>query len=157
METLPCREGSAGCVGSSSAEFIRINRCPLWRGRLNRWILRRTLLDRPSDAEILRGFGQALGCWFDQGLPWGVSQITGNVRALVRRRPLDLVGELGASARLLAPAPTMAGDSFASVAGEFLYLGEADQMPWPVLGAQGGWEPFDCRWAVELVGLPEAA
>lgn len=99
----------------------------------------------------------ALGHWFDRGLPWGVNQFTGNVRALARRRTLELVGELGASARLLAPAPTMAGDSFASVSLEFLYLGEAEDMPWPVLAPGGLWEPFDCTWAAELVGLPDAA
>lgn len=139
------------------ADFHRINRCPLWRGRLNRWVLRRTLDDRPTDAAILQGVGEALGRWFDRGLPWGVNQFTGNVRGLARRRPLGLVGELGSSARLLSPAPTMAGDSFASVSLEFLYLGEADDMPWPVLGPGGLWEPFDCQWAAELVGVPDAA
>ena len=153
VKTLPCRVGSADYGGRSAA----INRCPLWRGRLNRWILRRTLLGNPSDAEILRGAGEALGCWFDRGLPWGVAELTGNVRGLARRRPLELVGELGASARLLAPAPTMAGDSFASVAVEFFYFGRATDMPWPVLGSDGRWEPFDCTWAAELVGVPDAA
>jgi len=51
----------------------------------------------------------------------------------------------------------MAGDSFASVALDFLYLGTADDMPWPVLDAGGSWEPFDCTWAAELVGVPDAA
>jgi hypothetical protein len=144
-------------VGRDAADFQRINRCPLWRGRLNRWILRRTLHDKPTDAAILHGTSEALGRWFDGDLPWGVKQLTGNVRALARRRPLELVGELGASARLLAPAPTMAGDTFASVSVEFLYLGAADDMAWPVLGPGGRWEPFDCTWAAELVGVPDAA
>lgn len=139
------------------AEHQRINRCPLWPGRLNRWILRRTLHDKPSDADILRGPGEVLGRWFDGSHAWGVNQLTGSVRALARRRPLELVGELGASARLLAPAPTMLGDCFASVAVDFLYLGAADDMPWPVLDASGLWEPSDCVWAAELVGVPDGA
>jgi len=140
-----------------AAEFQRINRCPLFRGRLNRWILRRTLRGNPSDTDILEGVAVALGRWFDRALPWGVSEIVGSVRALARRRPLELVGELGATARLLVPAPTMAGDSFASVALEFLYLGPATDMAWPVLSSDGQWTPSDCTWAAELVGVPDAA
>lgn len=82
-----------------------------------------------------------------------MGQLVGNVRALARRRPLEL-GELGASAQCLSSPPTMLGDSFASVRVEFLYLGAADNMPWPVLGRGGLWEPFDCLWAAELVGCP---
>lgn len=156
MKSPPTSVGPAASEGGAAA-FQLINRCPLWRGRLNRWILRRTLLDRPSDADILQGTRQAFESWFDRELPWGVKQLTGSVRAMARRRPLKLVGDLGASARLLAPAPTMAGDSFASVSVEFLYLGEAEHMAWPVLGFGGRWEPFDCVWAAELVGVPDAA
>jgi len=157
VDLLPCCGSTAAHAGNAAAEFQRINRCPLWRGRLNRWILRRSLHDRPSDDLILQGVAEALGQWFDRSLPWGVSQLPGNVRGLARRRPLELVGELGATAALLAPVPTMAGDSFASVALDFLYLGQADDMPWPVLGPGGRWDPFDCRWAAELVGVPDVA
>jgi hypothetical protein len=156
VETLPTSESSVACDGSTAA-WQRLNRCPVWRGALNRWVLRRTLRDKPSDADILQGTAQALGAWFDGGFAWGVSQLVGSVRAMARRRPLELVGPLGASARLLSPAPTMAGDSFASVCVEFFYLGEATDMPWPVLGAGGLWEPFDCVWAAELVGVPDGA
>lgn len=157
METLPRCGSPPPCDGSEAAEFQRINRCPLWRGRLNRWILRRSLLGNPTDREILEGTRGALEVWFARQLPWGVAELAGSVRALARRRPLELVGELGASARLLAPAPTMAGDCFASVSFEFLYHGPADNMPWPVLSPGGRWEPFDCTWAAELVGVPDAA
>jgi len=135
-----------------AAEFQRLNRCPLWHG-VNRWILRRTLLDRPTDADIFAGARAALAHWFDREFAWGVDALTGSIRGLARRRTLELEGELGASARLLVPAPTMAGDSFASLSFEFLYFGRADDMPWPVLAAGGRWEPFDCVWAVELVGV----
>lgn len=156
METLPSCDSAAACAGSTAA-WQRLNRCPVWRGGLNRWVLRRTLQDKPSDADILHGAGKALGAWFDGGFPWGVRHLAGNVRAMARRRPLELAGTLGASARLLSPAPTMAGDSFASVVVDFFYLGEADDMPWPVLGPGGLWEPFDCSWAAELVGVPDGA
>lgn len=141
----------------AASEFQRLNRCPLWRGRLNRWILRRTLHGKPSDAEILRGAAEALGVWFDGSHAWGVNELTGSIRGFVRRRPLELVGELGASARMLVPAPTMLGDCFASVAVEFLYFGAANDMAWPVLGSDGRWEPSDCVWAAELVGVPDVA
>lgn len=140
-----------------AGDFHRLNRCPLWRGRLNRWILRRSLHDRPTDAAILEGVGGALARWFDRGLPWGVNQLTGSVKGLARRRPLELAGDLVASSALLPTWPTLAGDTFASVALEFLYMGEADDMPWPVLSPDGRWEPFDCQWAAELVGAPDAA
>jgi hypothetical protein len=156
VDTLPRCDSSADRV-RGSAEFQRVNRCPLWRGRLNRWILRRTLIGRPTDADILRGTSSALEIWFDRAWPWGVPELAGNVRALARRRPLELVGQLGASARLLVPAPTMAGDSFASVSVEFLYCGAANDMAWPVLGADGRWDPSDCIWAAELVGVPDVA
>jgi len=157
VNTLPRPPGSAAHADRAVAEFQRINRCPLWRGRLNRWILRRTLRGNPSDAEILRGTADALGSWFDGALPWGVATLAGSVRAIARRRTLELVGELGASARLCVPAPTMAGDSFASVSLEFLYLGPANDMAWPVLSAGGLWSPSDCTWAAELVGVPDVA
>lgn len=157
VETLPSCVSPAASDGSSAA-WQRLNRCPVWRGGLlNRWILRRSLQDKPSDAEILQGIGKALGAWFDGRFAWGVRQLGGNVRGLARRRPLDLVGPLGATARLLSPAPTMAGDSFASVCVDFFYLGEATDMPWPVLSSGGLWWPFDCSWALELVGVPDAA
>lgn len=157
VKTSPRGVGPAASVGSGAAEFQQINRCPLWRGRLNRWILRRSLQGNPSEAEILKGTRAALERWFARDLPWGVDQLLGSVRAIARRRPLELVGELGASARLLAPAPTMAGDSFASVSVEFLYFGEASNMPWPVLDREGCWAPSDCTFAAELVGVPDVA
>jgi hypothetical protein len=120
---------------------------------INTWILRRSLADKPTDEEILRGTSDALAIWFARALPWGVDcSFGGCVRAMVRRRPLELPSAL--SARLVSPAPTLAGDTFASVRIEFLYLGRARHMPWPVLSAAGRWEPFDCRWALQLVAVP---
>ena len=157
MDTLPRCESVAAHACASAVAFRRINRAPLWRGRLNRWILRRTLIGKPTDDDILQGTAEALGHWFDGAFPWGVAELAGSVTAIARRRPLELVGELGASARLCMPAPTMAGDSFASVALEFLYLGPAIDMAWPVLSSGGQWTPSDCTWAAELVGVPDAA
>jgi hypothetical protein len=156
VETLPSCVSPAASVVSSAA-WQHLNRCPVWRGGLNRWVLRRTLADKPTDGRILHETAKALGAWFDGRFAWGVRQLAGSVRAMARRRPLEREGALGASARLLSPAPTMAGDSFASVVVEFFYLGTADDMPWPVLGAGGLWEPFDCFWAAELVGVPDGA
>lgn len=137
------------------AAFGDSNRCPLWRGRLNRWVLRRTLLGRPSDDEILRGVSDALAVWFDPSKLWGVPQLVGNVRRMRRRRPLELDGEVAATTDLLSSSPTMLGDSFASLSVEFLYFGQCVDMPWPVLDSFGRWEPFDCVWCVDLVGAPD--
>lgn len=149
----PRRESSGPCDDTANA-FAHANRCPLFPGRLNRWVLRRTLRGRPTDAEILQGAGDVLARWFSPALGWGAEVLIAHVRAVARRKALELSGELAAAAQACSPAPLMLGDSFASVAVDFLYFGRAPNMPWPVLDQAGEWLPLDCVWALELAGAP---
>ncbi|HET9930207.1 MAG TPA: hypothetical protein VFQ35_05960 [Polyangiaceae bacterium] len=116
-------------------------------------MLRRTLLDHPSNDQILEGARVTLEKWFAREQPWG-AQIIANVRGVVRRRAIELPDycSVAATSDGLRPRLTMAGDTFASVALELLYFGGADAMPWPVLDTRGEWLPHDCVWALDLVG-----
>lgn len=155
MRVSPRREESAGaalCCDVSA--FQAFNRAPLWPG-LNRWTLRRSLRDRPNDAEILRGAGDVLAAWFGAGQPWTpAAPLLGTVRALARRSPLDLACDVAAASDNVAPVPLMLGDSFATLALDFFYFGGARDLPWPVRDAAGAWLPIDCVWALDLVGVP---
>jgi hypothetical protein len=106
---------------------------------------------------MLAGARDVLAIWFDRSHAWGVGELVANVRGLARRRALELVGDVAMTSDFLAPVPLMLGDSFASLAIEFLYFGSADAMPWPALDAAGAWERLDCIWALDLVGLPDGA
>jgi hypothetical protein len=152
LKTLPRREAC-----SDDDLFMRANRCPLWPGRLNRWVVRRTLLDKPTDAEMLKGAREVLAVWFAREHAWGVGELVANVRGLARRRAIQLVGEVAKTSDFLSPLPTMLADSFASLAVEFLYFGSETNMAWPVNDASGVWAPFDCVWALDLVGLPDGS
>lgn len=154
MELLPRRSG-AEALSDGVSVFQVANRAPLWRGRLNRWIVRRTLHGNPSDEVMLRGVSDALRFWFAREHLWGVGELVGNVRALARRRTLPIVGDVAARSGLLSPVPCMLDDSFASLAVDFVYFGRCIDMPWPVLDAAGRWEPVDCVWCVDIVGLPD--
>lgn len=156
MELLPRRSG-AGAFSDDATAFQVANRCPLFRGRLNRWILRRTLVGRPTDADMLGDVAVVLGQWFSPSHVWGVGELVGNVRGLARRRTLDVVGEVAATSDFLKPVPCVLGDAFASLAVEFFYFGRAVDMPWPVLDCEGHWSPLDCVWFVDVVGLPDGS
>lgn len=129
----------------------------MWRGRLNRWVVRRTLRGSPTDAEILDGVRGVLAIWFAREHLWGVGELVANVRGLARRRAIELVGEVAKTSDFISPLPLMLGDSFASLAVEFLYFGRCVDMPWPVLDGAGAWEPIDCIWALDIVGVPDGA
>jgi hypothetical protein len=153
VKSEPRRE-AAGLECVSVDAFQRVNRCPLFRGRLNTWIVRRSLRDAPSDARMLVGVRAALMRWFGDD---GAASVVAAVRALARRRTLELGGDVAASSDYVSPAPLMLGDSFASLRVEFLYFGAADDLPWPVLDERGAWLPVDCVWALDLVERPHGS
>lgn len=128
-----------------------VHRAPLYAGRVQHWILRRTIADRADNATIARGVQDAIATWFAMDHAWG-GEVLGTLERIARRRTLGLACPVVASATELDSAPTIAGDRFASVRLSFLYLGTARDMPWPVLDASGAWQPHDCVWALDLVG-----
>lgn len=153
VRVSPRREGSAGAALCNDASAFQLwNRCPLWPGRLNRWTVRRTLQGKPSDAEILRGVGDVLAAWFAPEHAWTSAPLLVNVRALARRKSLEVGGEVAAASDFVEPVPCMLADSFATLAVDFVYFGAALDMPWPVRDASGAWLPIDCVWALDLVG-----
>lgn len=46
------------------AEFQRLNRAPVWKGKNNRWTLFRTSRDNPNDADIRNTTAAVFGKWF---------------------------------------------------------------------------------------------
>lgn len=138
-------------VETTPDRVARALACPLWPGALNRWVLRRSLAGNPDDAEILSSLRAALASWFDARHAWGAAHVLGNVRALVRRKTLDL-DDVAASSDDVSPLPVLLGDRWASVRFDWLYLGVAESMPWPVLDASGAWSACDCVWSLDLVG-----
>lgn len=151
MKSLERRELADGSPVSSP--FQRANRCPLWFGA-NRWTLWRSLSGAPDEAAIVGDVQRVLQAWFS-GYPWASSPLVGNVHGFARRRTLELPGEWVRAATVedVIPRPTMLGDSFASVAVEFVYLGTRVDMPWPVLDLRGDWAPADCVWCLAEVGM----
>jgi hypothetical protein len=153
VRVSPRRGCAASLLCDDAAAFQSFNRAPLWAG-LNRWTVRRTLRDKPSDAQILAGASDVLAVWFAPEHGWSFAPLLGNVRALARRKSLELGGVVVAASDFVSPVPSMLADSFATLALEFFYFGRATDMPWPVHDARGAWLPVDCVWALDLVGGP---
>lgn len=130
-----------------------MNRCPLWFGQQNRWVLRRSLHDKPSDLQILNEVAPVIADWF-RGRPWEWGPLVVTVRELARRRRLSLPAdcELAACWEAAVPHATMLGDSFASVVVEFSYFGTRVDMPWPARDARGEWLHHDAVWLLDAVG-----
>lgn len=153
MNTSPRRESDA-LTAEDGAGQRRVSKCPLRRGLLNVWVLRRSLFDLPSDQAIADGAADALDRWFEPSRYWGARTLAINVLRIARRKPITLPSRVLASAEHVSPQPLVRGDTFSSVLVEFLYWGQAPFMPWPTLDALNEWSERDCVWALETVYAP---
>lgn len=136
--------GDLGCLGIDVAKWRADNRAPLFPGKVNRWLLARTLRDNPSDQKVKTSLLDSFTRWFAGGLsadPWFETSEGGMTTGEV-----DGIQILNASkdgrARFKDPIksresctiiPTVDGKNGALyVEVVFNYRGTSDDLPWPI-------------------------
>lgn len=143
---MKSRIGDLGCSGIDTEKWQANNRVPLFPGKMNRWLLARTLRDNPEPTDIRNTLLAVFNKWFE-GSPidpvladkGGAPGVVDNVRIVrrsltpislsnVARRREDLPGEL----------PTVNGaNGVLWLEVEFACRAMASSMPWPVRTAPG--------------------
>jgi hypothetical protein len=166
------RVGDLGCSGIDVEKWRAENRAPLYPGKMNRWLLVRTLRDKPDPKDIELTLLAVFNKWFE-GSPLDPALTTkeggragpvDNIH-IVRssRSPLSL-REVSYRREQLATLPTVNGT------GGLIYLEVhfacrvlAESMPWPVRTAPGivGVQltssaecPLNADWMLSEVGAP---
>jgi hypothetical protein len=161
--------GDLGCPGVDVDKWRRENRVPLLRGKINRWILIRTVRDNPTSDQLKDTLAATFVKWFsgttlDPALTFkGTTRsATADLIKLERvskerltfpktaRRREDLPGTL----------PTARPGEVVWLEVSFAYRGEQSDMPWPVrTGAPLQLEssaqcPIGADWVLDAAAVP---
>lgn len=164
--------GDLGCLGVDTDAWRATNRCPMYPGKTNRWLLLRTLRDEADDAEVRRTLQAVMAKWVgDVPTGWSpVGEATGHIRVgpadnitverIVRER---LALEQKSRSRedlTYPPIPMLVSGPWTSVEITFDWRSQVDSIPWPVWhGGPVMLEssrvcPFDADWILDEVGVP---
>lgn len=140
--------GDLGCFGIDTDEWREKNRVELFRGKVNRWILARTMRDNPSPSDVEGTLVAVFTKWFDGSpldpafsklLPEGnVAGVTDGIRIIKAAREPMTFSDPKQRRETLTHVPTVNGANgvlFLEV--EFNYRGLPDTLPWPVRTAPG--------------------
>ncbi|MGB1276518.1 MAG: hypothetical protein ACPG77_12285 [Nannocystaceae bacterium] len=131
------------------------NRVTLHPGRVNRWVLVRTLRDNPTPELLLRSTIAVMGRWFgDSGIGITTGTAGDNVDSIAIEsqsytRPLLMNSQ---RREQLDPIPMMRPGSVIYLTVTFNYRGSIRSMPWPVwssafsLLTSSKICPFNCDW-----------
>lgn len=163
-----------GCP-TNTESFKTQCRIPLFRGKWNTWIVRRTLEDQVTrDDDLAKYVKATFYQWFKKADfkaqyhdvqvtdltdwdkketdPWG--QVNWKLKAnTLERVDSKLVKNLGNMDCQNQPVPTVRGPKTTEVAVQFVYRGDQDSFPWPVWKAQvfDPWCPVDADYVVAEV------
>ena len=161
--------GDLGCPGVDVDKWRTENRVPLFRGKINRWILARTLRDDPSPDDIKQTLAATFMKWFA-----GTSLDPALVfHGTTRSATADLIKlERVSKERLSFPktarrredlpgvVPLLRSGDFAWLEVSFAYRGQETDMPWPVrTGAavqltSSAECPLDADWILDSTAEP---
>jgi hypothetical protein len=140
--------GDLGCPDIDTDEWREQNRVKLFGGKVNRWILARTLRDNPSPSDLEGTLVAVMTKWFDGSpldpafsklLPDGnVAGVTDGIR-IVRTSKTPIGFSVPAERReSLTSIPTVNPEGgVVLLEVEFNYRGLPDSLPWPVRTAPG--------------------
>jgi hypothetical protein len=139
--------GELGCAGIDLEQWKADNRVPLFPGKMNHWVLVRTLRDNPTETDLRNTLYAVMNKWF-KGTPvdpvldtqeGGRAGATDNIRVIkTSPTPILLPNPARRREQLPGPMPTLnAEGGFVYVAFEFAYRGVPRDLPWPVRTAPG--------------------
>ncbi len=161
------------CPGVDVAAWHNKNQAPLYPGKMNRWIVLRTLRDEPDPDFLKSSLAAVFVKWFDGS--WFDPLLTFD--GTTRSGAADLIKLVNASQDrlLLSPAtatreklpygtlPTIAPGPVIFLEVEFAYRGFAKTMPWPTYKREGIVQtqetsgcPVGADWVLDRVGAPIA-
>jgi len=171
------RVGDLGCAGVDTDRWLEANRVQLFPGKINRWVLARTLRDRPGPEDLQNTLIAVFNKWFSGSpidpaisLPLDPKDKRAGVTDGIRivsvnpERPV-LQDTIQTRERLpMSPPPTLNAKSeviFLTV--EFNYRGLNKELAWPVCTAPGIFGvqlksttncPLDADWMLTDVASP---
>ena len=139
--------GEAGCLGVDLDAWRQQNRVPLFPGKMNHWVLLRTLRDNPTDTDLRNTLYAVMNKWF-KGAPidpvldtheGGRAGSTDNIRVIkTSATPILLPNPAARRENLPGPMPTLnTTGGYVYLAVEFAYRGLPRDLPWPVRTAPG--------------------
>jgi hypothetical protein len=170
------RVGDLGCLGVDTDEWAASNRCPMFPGMTNRWVLLRTLRDRADDTFVRQSLQAVLAKWLERITGWDpVGEYVGHTRvgpadnikvlSIVRGRiePSQLPDDWRDAYRREQlrhpPLPTLTGGDYCSLLVEFDWRSQVADIPWPIWtgGAVALTStrhcPVDCDWMLDRAGI----
>ncbi len=161
--------GDLGCQGVDVAEWQKQNRAPLFPGKLNRWVLVRTLRDDPTPDDLKQTLAATFSKWFS-GTPFDpvlpsddtTRSATADLIKLERVSKERLSFPQSARRREQLPGqlPTLRPGDVVWIEVSFAYRGQLVDMPWPVrTGAAVQLDtsarcPIDADWMLDSAAVP---
>ncbi len=163
--------GDLGCQGVDVADWQKQNRVPLFPGKVNRWVLVRTLRDNPTPEDLKQTLAATFSKWFD-GTPFDpvlpsndtTRSATADLIKLERVSKERLSFPQSARRREQLPGqlPTLRPGDVVWLEVSFAYRGQLVDMPWPVrTGAAVQLDssarcPIDADWMLDSAAVPTA-
>ncbi|HKY35217.1 MAG TPA: hypothetical protein VJN18_04705 [Polyangiaceae bacterium] len=161
--------GDLGCPGIDVEEWQKQNRAPLFPGKVNRWILVRTLRDNPTPDELKDTLAATFSKWFG-GMPFDpvlpsqgtTRSATADLIKLERVSKERLSFPLTARRREELPgiSPMVGSGEFVWLEVSFAYRGQLRDMAWPVrVGAAVQLQssancPIGADWILDSAAVP---
>lgn len=135
--------GDLGCLGIDVEKWLQQNRVPLFPGKINRWLLARTLRDNPSDAKVKNSLLDSFARWFPGGWvtdPWFETSEGGRTEGLDGLRIVNASKNENSNfadavkrreeCTILPTVESSKGVLYVEVV--FNYRSQADNIAWPV-------------------------
>jgi hypothetical protein len=161
--------GDLGCPGVDVDKWRVDNRVPLFRGKVNRWILARTLRDDPSPDDIKQTLAATFMKWFDGTTLDPALVFHGTTRSAtadliklerVSKERLSFPKSARRREDLPGVVPVLRSGDLVWLEVSFAYRGQETDMPWPVrTGAavqltSSAECPLDADWMLDSTAVP---
>ena len=133
--------GDLGCPGVDVDEWRKLNRVPLFPGKVNRWVLVRTTRDNPTPDDLKNTLAAVFVKWFEGTVLDPAVPFKGTTRSStadliklerVSKDRLSLDSPARRREELPGLGPTVAPGDVVWLEVTFAYRGQQTDMPWPV-------------------------
>jgi len=133
--------GDLGCPGVDVDEWRKLNRVPLFPGKVNRWVLVRTTRDNPTPDDLKNTLAAVFVKWFegtvlDPALPFKGTTRSSTADLIklerVSKDRLSLDNPARRREELPGLGPTVAPGEVVWLEVTFAYRGQQTDLPWPV-------------------------
>jgi len=161
--------GDLGCTNVDVDKWRLENRVPLFRGKVNRWILVRTLRDNPSADDLKSTLAATFMKWFEGTTLDPALVFRGTTRSAtadliklerVSKERLSFPNTASRREDLPGVVPTVRSGDYVWIEVSFAYRGQQNDMPWPVrTGAMVQLKssaecPVDADWILDSAAQP---